>query len=253
MSSPDLELRPLHRAFEGALERAFSEVPLEERLEATRKTLEPHGLPEEQVLEAALPGAFHGYIPGRGLRFVRYGKVVLQGYDPPVEWSPQEEWHRGGLVDPLAQAWVCSLPVPFPTPLLEGLNRALELLAEEEGVKPHPLPETTVFLTSPVRAGSLLLAHLGVLEEVGGSHPDLGFWFLFMGRAGALLVDPSESEGKRRVWRLLLEALSGEEEPGYLPRKALATLLEEEGVSGEWVLEALESPEAFSLLKLGYL
>lgn len=55
-----LEAVSLREAFDAALERVFSEVPFEERLEATRRALLHWGLSEETIQKGALPGAIYG-------------------------------------------------------------------------------------------------------------------------------------------------------------------------------------------------
>jgi hypothetical protein len=124
----EIELKPLDEAFEKALELAFREVPFEDRLKATERALEAFRLPEDLVLEAALPGAFHGSIRGvpgapLSLHFIRYGSVVLKaGKDDDGPALPKGAWVREGLVAPLASPslyWT-RYPLPFPRPLLEG-------------------------------------------------------------------------------------------------------------------------------------
>jgi len=140
----EIELKPLDQAFEKALELAFREVPFEDRLKATERALEAFRPPKDLVLEAALPGAFHGSIRGvpgapPSLHFIRYGSVVLKaGEDDDGPALPKGVWAREGLAAPLASPslyWT-RYPLPFPRPLLEGVGRALASLAKEAGVSP---------------------------------------------------------------------------------------------------------------------
>ncbi len=262
----EIELKPLDEAFERALELAFREVPFEDRLKATERALEAFRLPEDLVLEAALPGAFHGSIRGvpKGppyLRLIRYGSVVLkvgENYDAPAfpPALPKGVWAREGLVAPLARPSLWTrYPLPFPRPLLEGVERALASLARETGVSlPPPLPEDTVFVGGPARVGDLVLAHIGILVEYDPFDHDLEPRLLVMGPGGALLVDPwSQGTKGWEAWsKALQEARKGT--PTQVSEETLTALLEgERGPSGEAVLKALRDPKLFRLLRLARL
>jgi hypothetical protein len=259
----EIELKPLDEAFEKALELAFREVPFEDRLKATERALEAFRLPEDLVLEAALPGAFHGFvrdIPGGPLflRFIRYGSVVLKaGKEADVPFFPKRVWVREGLAAPLANPslyWT-RYPLPFPRPLLEGVERALASLAKEAGVSPPPsLPEDTVFVGGPARAGDLVLAHIGVLVEYDPFDRDLEPRLLALGPGGALLVDPwSRGTKSWDAWvKALREAREGT--PARVAQETLTALLGGGGgLGGEAVLKALRDPQLFRLLRLARL
>ncbi len=259
----EIELKPLDEAFERALELAFREVPFGDRLKATERALETFRLPEDLVLEAALPGAFHGSIRGvpggpPSLHFIRYGSVVLKaGEDDDGPALPEGVWAREGLVAPLASPslyWT-RYPLPFPRPLLKGVERALASLAKETGVSPPPpLPEDTVFVGGPARVGDLVLAHIGVLVEYDPFDHDLEPRLLVMGPGGALLVDPwSRGTKGWEAWsKALQEARRGT--PARVAEETLTALLEgEESLRGEAVLRALRDPKLFRLLRLARL
>jgi hypothetical protein len=259
----EIELKPLDEAFEKALELAFREVPFEERLKATERALEAFRLPEDLVLEAALPGAFHGYIRGvpgapSSLHFIRYGPVVLKaGEDDAGSLLPKGTWVRESLVAPLANPplyWT-RYPVPFPRSLLEGIKRALALLAKEVGVAPPPpLPEGVVFVGGPARVGALVLVNIGALVEYDPFDHDLELRLLVLGPGGALLVDPWSPWKKGwDAWaKALQEARKGV--PARVAEETLRALLEGEGgLGGEAVLKALRDPQLFRLLRLASL
>jgi hypothetical protein len=259
----EIELKPLDEALEKALELAFREVPFEDRLKATERALEAFRLPEDLVLEAALPGAFHGSIRGvpggpLSLHFIRYGSVVLKaGKDDDGPALPKGAWVREGLVAPLASPslyWT-RYPLPFPRPLLEGVERALASLAKEAGVSPPPpLPENTVFVGGPARAGDLVFANIGVLVEYDPFDHDLEPRLLVLGPGGALLVNPWSQWGKGwDAWsKALQEARRGT--PTRVAEETLTALLEGEGgLGGEAVLKALRDPQLFRLLRLARL
>jgi hypothetical protein len=262
----EIELKPLDQAFEKALELAFREVPFKDRLKATERALEAFRLPEDLVLEVALPGAFHGSIRGvpKGppyLRFIRYGSVVLkvgENYDAPAfpPALPEGVWAREGLVAPLARPSLWTrYPLPFPRPLLEGVERALASLAKEVGVSPPlPLPEDAVFVGGPARAGDLVLANIGVLVEYDPFDRDLEPRLLVLGPGGALLVDPwSRGTKSWDAWAKALQA-AREGVPTRITEETLTALLGGEGgPGGEAVLKALRDPQLFRLLRLARL
>jgi hypothetical protein len=259
----EIELKPLDEAFEKALELAFREVPFEERLKTTERALEPFRLPEDLVLEAALPGAFHGYIRGApggpsSLHFIRYGSVVLKaGEDDAGLALSERTWVRESLVAPLANPslyWT-RYPVLFPHPLLEGIKRALALLAKEVGVSsPPPLPEGVVFVGGPAQVGALVLVNIGALVEYDPFDHDLEPRLLVLGPGGTLLVNPWSPWKKGwDAWsKALQEARKGI--PSHITEETLTALLEGEGgLSGEAVLKALRDPQLFRLLRLASL
>jgi hypothetical protein len=261
-----IKLKSLEKAFEKALELAFREVPFEDRLKATERALEAFRLPKDLVLEAALPGAFHGSIRGvpggpSFLKFIRYGSVVLKaGRGAPPLWpedegsaAPEGTWARGDLVTPLAapsRYWT-RYPLPFPRPLLEGVERALASLAKEAGVSPPPpLPEAVAFVGGPVRAGDLVLVNIGIFIEYDPFDHDLEPRLLVLGPGGALLVDPWKGWD---AWAKALQKM-GRGAPAHITQKTLAALLEGEGsLDGEAVLKALRDPKLFRLLRLARL
>jgi hypothetical protein len=241
----------------------FARIPFEDRLKATERALEAFRLPEDLVLEAALPGAFHGHIRGvsggpSSLHFIRYGSVVLEaGEDDDSPVLPKRTWVRESLVDPLASPsryWT-RYPLPFPRPLLEGVERALASLAKEAGVSPpSALPEDTVFFGGPARAGDLVFANIGVLVEYDPFDRDLEPRLLALGPGGALLVDPwSQGTKGWDAWaKALREARGGT--PARVAEEALTSLLAGEGsLGGEAVLKALRDPQLFRLLRLARL
>jgi hypothetical protein len=258
----EIELKPLDEAFDKALELAFREVPFEDRLKATERALEAFRLPEDLVLEAALPGAFHGFvrdIPGGPLflRLIRYGSLILKaGAENDLPFFPKRAWTRESLVAPLANPryWT-RYPLPFPRPLLEGAERALASLARESGVSPPPpLPEDTVFVGGPARVGDLVLANIGVLVEYDPFDRDLEPRLLVLGPGGALLVNPwSRGTKSWKVWvKALQEAREGT--PTRVAEETLTALLGGEGgLGGEAVLKALRDPKLFRLLRLARL
>jgi hypothetical protein len=260
----ELKIEFLERAFEEALEAVFSAVPFEERLEATRKALAPFGLPEDLVLEAAQPGAFNGRtnLPGRlkTAHFIRYGALVLQAREGTHEFPERTSWAREGAAKPLTEIHHFLRHLKrFPEPLLEGVHRALALLAEGEEVKPPPpLPENTIELWPPIRAEVLVLVVLRVLVR-SAEGPYLRPRVLYLGREAALLVDPTPEEDppgllgrKNAAWKLLVEATARARNgrPTHLSEEVLAAPLEKEGLPGKAALEALLGPRLYRLLKL---
>jgi hypothetical protein len=259
----EIELKPLDEAFEKALELAFREVPFEGRLKAAERALGAFRLPEDLVLEAALPGAFHGYIRGApggpsSLRFIRYGSVVLQaGEDDTGLAFPMGTWTRRSLVAPLAtpSLYWTRYPVPFPQPLLEGVGRALASLAKGVGVAPPPPPpEGVVFFGGPTRVGDLIFINIGVLVEYDPFDHDVEPRLLVLGPGGTLLVNPWSPWKKGwDAWsKALQEARKGV--PARVAEETLKGLLEGEGgLGGEAVLKALRDPQVFRLLRLASL
>ncbi len=260
-----LEVVPLREAFDKALERVFSEVPFEERLEATRRALAHWGLSEDLVWKGALPGAINGSAVPEGLirrppvRFVRYGSLVLEvreGYEAPDKPLPKGVWVPQSLTTPLIFPHWSGARGGIPAPLVEGAGKALALLAREVGVaSPPPLPETTVrILNPPMRVGDFLLFHFEV-EGVRGREDMI----LVSGAGGALLLElfpwgePLERrEQKKKAWKLFGEALSRllRGKPAFFPEEELAKLLETDELSGELAVEGLRHPKVFPFLSL---
>ncbi len=259
-----LVVKPLREVFGKALEEAFSQVPLAERIELTKSALAPFSLPEETLLEAASTGVFHGYIPSRygyPLFFTRYGSTVLQArkvFEPFSSPSPSGEgWVREDPTRPLSRP-PQRYPEPFPKPLLEGVERALALVANGEGVAPPPpFTEPVVFFGTLVRAGDLVLAPFGVFDE---RFDDVDYRLLLLGQGGAVVVDPLPVDAfkaskelyarKEEAWELLKKATTDilEERPVRLPEEALVALLEGEDLSGELAIEALRNQKLFRFL-----
>jgi hypothetical protein len=119
---------------------------------------------------------------------------------------------------------------------------------------PPPLPENTVFVGGPARAGDLVLANIGVLVEYDPFDHDLEPRLLVLGPGGALLVNPWSQWGKGwDAWsKALQEARRGT--PTRVAEETLTALLEGEGgLGGEAVLKALRDPQLFRLLRLARL
>ncbi len=254
-----LTVELLTKAFGKNLELAFRKgTGVAERLAATARALEPFGVSEDLIVEASLPGAFCGHIrlpsEPNALLFVRYGTLVLAAEKLNARVSlasPQAAWSGFNPAAPLANPASCwrSGPGPFPRPLLLGVARALERLSGEERVSPPPsLPEDTGFVTSPARAGDLVLVPVGTRS---------GLRLLVLGSGGGVLVpvEPSGEDGarrKKRAWEVLRKAFVEARERGKaeVSERVLAALLEGEGARGEAVLEALRDPRRFALLGL---
>ncbi len=252
-----LGVASLDGAFNRALDIVFSEVPFEERLEATKEALAPFRLPEEITREAALPGAIDGLTRSPPIRFVRYGSIVLTsewGYSPhPL---PEGVWERRSLTQPLAYPTWRRGSAPLPAPLLEGAGKALALVAEELGVaSPPSLPENTFRIGEPLTlVGDFLFFHFEV-EEVGRRKE----MFLVSGAGGTLSLelfpwkDPLErKERKREAWKLFEETLfkAYRGDPAFFPEEELAKLLETDEFSGEMAIEGLRHPKVFPFLSL---
>jgi len=260
-----LEVASLEEAFNRAIDRVFSEVPFEERLEATRKALLHWGLSKEVVWKGALPGAINGSAVPDGLIrwspvcFVRYGSLVLEvreGYESPDKPLPKGVWVPDSLTTPLIFPLWSGARNAISAPLVEGAGKALALVAEEVGVTPPPpLPgRTTRILNPPMRVGDFLLFHFEVEKFVGRESV-----ILVSGAGGTVSLelfsreDPLERrERKRGAWKLFKEALSKvfRGEPAFFPEEELAKLLETDEFSGEMAIEGLRHPKVFPFLSL---
>jgi hypothetical protein len=260
-----LEVISLREAFDRALDQVFSEVAFEERLEATRRALAHWGLSEEMVWKGALPGAINGSavpddpIRWAPVRFIRYGSLVLgvkEGYEAPDKPLPRGVWALGSPTTPLIFPYWMGLRGALPAPLLEGVEKALALVAEEVGVTPPPpLPKSAMrILHAPVLVGGLLLLHFeaeGVLDRRK--------MLLVSGAGGALSLelfswgDPLErrerkKEATKAFERTLLDLSMGK--PAFFPEEELAKLLDTDEFSGEMAVEGLRHPKAFPFLSL---
>ena len=260
-----LEVTSLREAFDRALDQVFLEAPFEERLEATRRALAHWGLSEEMVWKGAIPGAINGDAVPDGpirwppVRFVRYGSLVLEakeGYEAPDKPLPRGVWALYSLTTPLIFPYWMGFRGALPAPLLEGVEKALALVAEEVGVTPPPpLPKSTMrILHAPVLVGGLLLLHF---EAEGG--PEARKMLLVSGAGGALSLelfswgDPLERrEGRREASKAFEQTLFdlSRGKPAFFPEEELAKLLETDEFSGEMAVEGLRHPKVFPFLRL---
>jgi hypothetical protein len=260
-----LEVISLREPFDRALDQVFSEVPFEERLEVTRRALAHWGLSEEIVWKGALPGAINGNAVPEGpirwspVHFVRYGSLVLgvkEGYEAPDKRLPRGVWALDSLTTPLIFPYWMGLRGALPAPLLEGVEKALALVAEEVRVTPlPPLPEsTTRILHAPVLVGGLFLLHF---EAEGG--PEARKMLLVSGAGGGLSLelfswgDPLDRrerkrEASRAFERTLFDLSRGK--PAFFPEEELVKLLETDEFSGEMAIVGLRHPKAFPFLSL---
>jgi hypothetical protein len=181
---------------------------------------------------------------------------VKEGYESPDKRLPEGVWTLGSLTEPLVLPSYVGLEGVFPAPLLEGVEKALALVAEEVGVAPPPpLPKTTSRISHPpLFVGGLLLLHFeaeGVLDRRN--------MLLVSGAGGALSLelfteeDPLErrerkKEATKAFERTLLDLSMGK--LAFFPEEELAKLLDTDEFSGEMAVEGLRHPKAFPFLSL---
>jgi hypothetical protein len=258
-----LEIVSLAVAFDKALDQAFSEVPFEERLEATRRALLHQGFSEETVWKGALPGAIYGVARsdryGSPVLLARYGSIVLEvgeGYISPPNRIPKGVWERRSLTTPLVlPPYRGGVQIALPASVWEGIEKALALLAEEVGVTPPPpFPKASTRLYhSPLLVGDILLLQFEVQKA------EKTKMILVSGAGGTLLLelfpkeDPLERrERKREALKLFDEVLfkASHGNPAFFPEEELAKLLETDDFSGGLAIEGLRHPKVFPFLSL---